>query len=77
MVPTKEIRTWLLAAYDEGLAENGEYVLIYMNQQLPSEGFVKDTLTSESLWKGDDGRDEDVKTMMKSMLMVGYALHCS
>ena len=32
---------------------------------------MEDTLTSESLWKGEDGRDEDVKTMMKSMLMVG------
>ena len=73
MVPTNEIRPWVLAAYDEGLWENGEYVIIYTNQELPSQELYE-FLTSESIWKdtsdAPDGRDEDVKKMMESMMMV-------
>ena len=75
VVPRDEIRAWVLAAYDEGLWENGEYVLIYVNQELLDQNLLENEITSQIIWQQPedetpDGRDDDVKTMMQSMLMV-------
>jgi hypothetical protein len=82
VVPTEEIRMWVLAAYDEGLWESGEYVLVYTNQAIPEQAIMEGLLTSTAMWQqpeGEepDGRDQDVATMMRSMIMVSAHSGCA
>ena len=68
-VPESELRVWMLQIYDSGM-HNGDYVIIYVNQQTPDEALYA-TITSRDFWRADDGRNSDVKQAYENLFMVG------
>ncbi len=63
-----ELRTWMLAAYDMNM-HNGDYVLLYPNQIIPTSANIAQ-FASPSFYTMGDGRDEAAKKIYESLLMV-------
>ena len=66
-LPRTELRKWLLAAYDKGMA-NGDYVFIYVENEIPDDAVVQNITT----YTAGDGRNEDAKKVYESLLVVCF-----
>ncbi len=62
--PQEDRRRFLLKALDLGMTK-GDYVF-YTIDMLPDE----ENLNPESIWKGNDGRDDDAKIAFESVFHV-------
>ena len=67
-VPESELRVWMLQIFDSGM-HNGDYVIIYVNQQTPDEALYA-TITSSDFWRSNDGRNSDAKRAYENLFMV-------
>ena len=73
--PRNQLRKWMLLSSEEGMV-SGDYVFIFVDPDLPTE-HTTDYLTSESLWKLQDGRDEEAYQAFKNVIMVSKAINIS
>ena len=71
--PRSQLRKWMLLSSEEGMV-SGDYVFIFVDPDLPTE-HTTDYLTSESLWKLQDGRDEEAYQAFKNVIMVSKAIN--
>ena len=67
-VPETELRDWMLQIFDNNMHQ-GDYVIIYVNQQTPDQSLYN-YLTSPEFWQADDGRDDDVMQAYENLFMV-------
>ena len=67
-VPETELRDWMLQIFDNNMHQ-GDYVIIYVNQQTPDQSLYN-YLTSPEVWQADDGRDDDVMQAYENLFMV-------
>ena len=71
--PRSTLRQWMLAARDEGLTK-GDFGFIFANQELPTDTLYN-SLTSDTIYKGNDGRGDDAKQAFQSLLIVRLHSH--
>ena len=65
MIPRAELRRYMLALHDSGMT-NGEYQYLYTEMDLSELS----ELSSQTLWRADDGRDDDARGAFGSLLYV-------
>lgn len=62
VVPFNQLMSYMLGAYDLNMA-GGDYAFVAVEQTITE-------YTTTELWKAGDGRDEDAKVAMESLIYV-------
>ncbi|XP_041366870.1 atrial natriuretic peptide receptor 2-like [Gigantopelta aegis] len=69
MIPRPELRRYMLAFHDHGMT-NGEYQYLFTEMDLAEFNIIY----NETLWRGQDGRDDDARTAFGSLLYCNQSL---
>ena len=72
-LPLSELRTWMLAAYDNGMVD-GDYVFIYLYNEIPSLQFKISVLETQFYNYGDE-RDPDGLVAYESLFVVCFLIN--